>query len=81
MVSGYNDGGDARDPITSFAIRYRDRETWRDIPKARAEDNSAADWSARFEPVTTDAVRLVITRTPNNVARVWEVGLYDTAAD
>jgi len=34
----------------------------------------------RFSAVTSDRIRLVVTKTPGNIARIWEVELYHPAA-
>jgi hypothetical protein len=77
IVSGYGQCGAIVDRLAAFVFPHRDGETWREIPGARARDNVDADWYARFDSVTTAAVRLLIERSPGELARVWEVAPYD----
>lgn len=76
ILSGYTTGGATTAPIAAFAWQYHDGQQWRDIPGASAKDNLQADWSARFRPVSSARLRLLITATQQSIARVWEVELY-----
>jgi len=76
IQSGHIQNGRPAEPIRAFTLQYEHDGQWRDIPSAGATDNTAADWTARFEPVTTRGVRLWITATHTDVARIWEVELY-----
>jgi hypothetical protein len=77
IVSGQSGSGTAQTPITDFAFQYHDGQAWRDVPGAKAEDNEAVDWAARFAPVQTDRLRMTVTRAPGDLARLWELEVYN----
>ena len=68
-------------PITDFVLQSREGADFRDIPGTKAAGNESCDWHAKFEPVTTTAVRLFVTRTPGDLTRIWELELYGATAD
>lgn len=77
IVSGQSGGKDGpRTPIMDFVIQYHDGQAFREIEATKTAENQSADWSTRFPAVTTDRVRLVITRTPGDLARIWEFEVY-----
>jgi hypothetical protein len=82
IVSGYyQNQGEVGMPITSFALQtYRDGR-WRDVPETRVRNNQRIDWAARFAPVQTDRLRLIIEETPAGVSRIWEVELFAPVKD
>ena len=67
-------------PIANFVLQYHDGAAYRDIEASKAEENQSADWHVRFPAVTTDRLRLVVTRTPGNLARIWEFEVYGPVA-
>ncbi len=67
-------------PVSHFVIQYRDGGEFRDIEATRSEENQQIDWHARFPAVTTDRLRLVVTRTPGNLTRLWEFEVYGAVA-
>jgi hypothetical protein len=71
LYSGY---GNAT-PIRSFVVQFRRDGQWQNIPSATFTNNLATALSIPFGTVdvTTDALRLWITSTPNDIARVLEV--------
>ncbi len=77
IVSGYAGPGDQVDsPIRDFSLRHYDGAAWKDIPGTQATGNTAIQWHAKFAAVSTDRLRLVVTGTPSNTSRIWEVELY-----
>ncbi len=68
-------------PITNFVVQYHDGSAYQDIEAAKAEENQNVDWHARFPAVTTDRLRLVVTRTPGNLTRIWEFEVYGPVAE
>jgi hypothetical protein len=74
LVTGQSDGGT---PIQDLALQYRDGSKWIDIGGAKTELNDVVDVGKRFPPVKSSAFRLVITATPGNLARIWELELYN----
>jgi hypothetical protein len=71
LYSGYNNDA----PIGSFVVQFRCDGQWHDIPAATFTNNHATALAIPFGTidVTTDALRLWITTTPDNIARVLEV--------
>ena len=67
------------DPITDFVLQRKDGDQWIDIPETKTADNRSADIHKRFNRATSSAYRLYITKTPENVARIWELELYHVA--
>jgi hypothetical protein len=68
-------------PLAGFVIQYWDGAAWRNIEATKSDENALVDWSARFPAVTTDRLRLVVTRTPGGLARVWEWEVYGPVTD
>mgnify|MGYP000903956387 FL=1 len=68
-------------PVTDFVIQYHDGAAWRDIEATAASENTSVDWHTRFPPVTSDRLRLVVTRTPGNLTRIWEFEVYGPVAE
>jgi hypothetical protein len=75
IVSGYSDGA-VFAPVTDFVFQQREGSQWKDIPGAESQHNRATDWHARFGPLTTSHLRLWITGSPSDAARIWEVEVY-----
>ncbi|HOD82129.1 MAG: hypothetical protein BWX88_00571 [Planctomycetes bacterium ADurb.Bin126] len=77
IVSGQAGGKDGpRTPITDFVLQYYDGKDYRDIEGTKTAENASPDWSTRFPAVTTDRLRLVVTKTPGDLARIWEFEVY-----
>ena len=77
IVSGYNYGGRIGSPLRDFRLEHFEQGIFREIPGTAVEANDRIQWHARFGPVTTRRVRLFIRRTDNDIARIWELELYD----
>jgi hypothetical protein len=75
MITGRYNGARILDPISHFKLQYHDGETWQEILPAIKENENPV-WSATFAPVKTEHIRLVITRTPHNISRMWEIEFY-----
>jgi len=80
IISGFNQSNGIIAPIESFTIQYRDGEQWQDIEPTRTASNQSADWHCRFDPITTKEIRLSVTKTHVDHARVWEVQLYEPSS-
>ncbi len=77
VISGYNyNGAQVNSALHGFVLQYHDGQQFRDVPGTSVKDNGAVDWNARFEPVTTVRLRLLVTATDLDIARIWEVALY-----
>ena len=79
ILSGFTDAGKVRDPITHFSFQRKDGSRWVDIPGTKTENSMAADIGKRFDLVTGNAFRLLITGTPGDTVRIWEMELYRVA--
>ena len=76
IVTGYFKGGGPGDPITDFVLQAHDGTGWKDIPGAKAAGNTKIDWHATFPPVQTARLRLLVTASPMDTARIWELEVY-----
>ena len=81
IVSGYYNGQSTVDCIIEFRLQYDNGGGWQDIPGAAVSDNNKIVWTGKFEAVKTENVRLVVTETPGDISRIWEIGLYHPRAD
>jgi hypothetical protein len=77
IVSGWNHGATVGECNTDFVFQTPDGEGWKDVPGMAGAGNTRIDWSARFAPVTANRLRLVISAAPGDLARIYEVELYD----
>ena len=80
IVSGWNQGGRIVGVLEEFSLAYHDRTRWKDIPGANVTGNGLADWGARFGPVKTGRIRLTVTAARSNIARIWELEVYNLPA-
>ena len=82
LVTGQAGGQSGpKTPVTDFVLQYHDGAAFKDVRGTRVTGNVACDWHARFEPVTTRQLRLVVTRTPGDLTRIWELELYRPPAE
>jgi hypothetical protein len=77
ILSGYVSGGAVVDPIRDFVLQRHDGSGWLDVAGAHIKGNMQPRWHAIFEPVPASRVRLLVTATPLDIARLWEVELYE----
>ena len=77
IVTGWNRGGAVVDPIADFSLEYSDGGAWKAVPGGRAASNTQAEWSVTFAPLRASRLRLTVTATPSNVARLWELEVYN----
>lgn len=76
LVSGWFNGQGATDPIVDCVLQYRDGRDWIEVAGSRVTNNARVELIQEFTPVRTDWIRLVISKTPGNIARIWEVEFY-----
>ncbi len=76
IVTGYGTAQGTQDPARDFVFQYHDGDEYHDIGETRTADNTSIDWNARFPAVTTDRLRLVVTATPNDRTRLWQIEVY-----
>ena len=75
IISGYSTGSDVIAPIQDFALQWHDGEAWQDTG-VDVVGNTRIGWAARFPPVQTTRVRLVVNKTKDAISRIWEVEFY-----
>lgn len=76
IISGWFNGQNTTDPIADFHLEYNLDRTWREVTGSRRTNNARVEIVQEFAPVHTKRLRLVISRTPGNIARIWEVEFY-----
>jgi hypothetical protein len=81
IVTGQHGGSTPATPITDFVLQYDDGGPLREIPATRVTGNVMFDWHARFPAVQTRRVRLLVTASPGDLARIWELELYHLPAE
>jgi hypothetical protein len=78
LLSGYRNGaGSLTGAVETWSLQIRDTTGWRDVTGAGAAGNTRPDWSATFAPQTASRIRLDITASPGDIARIWEIELYN----
>ncbi len=78
IVSGWRTGPfDIQGCVEAFALQVLEDGVWRDIPGTAMTNNTRHDWHARFDPVTADRVRLEIRGAEGDLARIFEVELFN----
>lgn len=66
-------------PIRKAVLQKKDGNSWVDIPGSAVEFNVLPVVAVRFEPVTGEEFRFLVTQSPENMARLWELELYRVA--
>ena len=78
IVSGQANNGTGASPITDFVLQYRKADgSWSDIAETKTKGNTNVDCGIKFPQVESSAFRLLITATPGDLARIWELELYE----
>ncbi|MCL2120089.1 MAG: FAD-dependent oxidoreductase, partial [Planctomycetaceae bacterium] len=75
ILSGQAGDGTPKTPVTDFSLQLV-RGRWIDIPGTVVTENEQCDFGCKFPEVETNQLRLRITTTPGNLARLWEVEFY-----
>ena len=60
--------------------RYADGG-WKDIEDSRITRRGRVELISSFKPIRSDGIRLVVTGTPGNISRIWEVEFYNPAPE
>jgi len=81
IVSGWNSGNGPTDPIEDFSLQFHDGQVWRSIEAASVKNNARTDWRAAFPVQKSRQFRVLVTKTPGNISRFWEIELYHPGAD
>lgn len=75
VISGYK----GQNPLRDFSVQFWRDGSWVNIPSAEITGNKATELVLAFDatiPVETDRIRLWITGTPENMARVSEIRVW-----
>ncbi len=80
IISGWFDGHISKDPIGRFTLQYDAKGDWKDVRGLRVIRNASVETIWTFSPVRSDRIRLVVTNTPGNLSRIWEVEFYHPTA-
>jgi hypothetical protein len=75
-------GFKGQQPITDFKVQFKSGDEWVDIPSADVTGNEAAVLALQFDDtvdVVSDTLRIWITRTPNNTARISGIVVWSDA--
>ena len=81
IVTGQHGDYGPTTPITDFVLQYRDGAAYVDIAGAKATNNEQCDWREIFPAIQTTQLRLVVTATPGDLARIWELEAYHVAQE
>jgi len=76
VVSGWFNGQNTTDPVADIHLEYHQGRTWHAVEGSRVTNNARVEVIQEFAPLRTERLRLVISRTPGNIARIWEVEFY-----
>ncbi len=76
VVSGYRQNGTIVAPIEDFRIEYRvgPEENWEHL--LAVEGNQKSDWEVKFPLIEARAMRLVVEKTQEPCARIWEIAAF-----
>ena len=77
VVSGQSG---AKTPLTDFRLQVERDGAFVDVPGAAVRANDLVIVSLRFNPVSGKRFRLQVDKTPDDLARLWEVELYRVGA-
>jgi hypothetical protein len=77
ILSGYSEGsGSLVGAVEAWTLQTYDGAGWHDVLGAGATGNTRADWSSTFPAQTAACIRLSITASRGDIARLWEIELY-----
>ena len=80
IISGYYSSGSVFAPLSDFILQWHDEKEWKDLI-AGVEANTEPAWSASFSGVRTQRLRLLVTKTKDDISRIWEVEFYKQPAE
>ncbi len=76
ITSGYRGGSRTDSAISDFHLQTFEEGAWRKIEATEVIGNASVDRFGKFPPIQTDRLRLVVTKTHMNIARIWEIALF-----
>ncbi len=77
IISGWFNGRTAGDSIARLKLQSPGPAGWQDVPALKITANSPTQTLCTFPAVRSDRLRLVVTATPGNISRIWEVEFYN----
>lgn len=80
LYSGYEDG----DPVQDFHVEFLSDEKWTEIPSSKITGNKTTALGLPFDAavkVEGTALRLVIEKTPKNIARIREMVVWPAGSE
>jgi hypothetical protein len=77
IISGWFNKGQATDPISQFKLQCYGDAGWEDIEGQRIARRGRVELVSTFAAVRSDRIRVVVTQTPGNISRIWEVEFYN----
>lgn len=76
ILSGWFQNGQATSPISRFKLQRFGDAGWEDVAGLHISRRASAELVSTFPAVRSDRIRLVVTATPGNISRIWEVEFY-----
>jgi hypothetical protein len=76
IISGWFNGKQSVDWISRFRLQRGQGSGWEDVKGFRILSKSRVESVWTFPEIRADRVRLVVTGTPGNICRIWEVEFY-----
>lgn len=76
ILSGQAADGKPKTPISDCVLQIQKDGKWLNVPQAEIKTNKSCDVSHVFPATEANAFRLKITDTPEKLARIWEIELY-----
>jgi hypothetical protein len=77
IISGWFDGKQSADSISRFKLQRGQGSGWEDVQRLQIVSNSRVESVWTFPAIRSEQVRLLVTGTPGNISRIWEVELYN----
>jgi len=81
VVSGWFNGQRAGDAIRDFKLQYFDKGEWNDAAGSGVRNNVSVDLVKKFAAIRAEQVRLMITKSPGDISRIWEVEFYNPSRE
>jgi hypothetical protein len=76
IISGWFNGKQSGDSISRFKLQQTQGTGWEDVKGLQIVSNSRVESLWTFPAIRSDRLRLVVTATPGNISRIWEVEFY-----
>lgn len=75
VISGFHTGQRVIAPIIDFTLQWYDGAQWQDT-SVHVVGNTDPAWATVFGTIRTQRVRLLVSKTKDNISRIWEIELY-----